>query len=56
MRKSIAITLILTVILSLFAVIPSAMAAAYYIRTDNGKTVNLREDEELDFLGLSSAL
>ena len=44
MRKSIAITLILTVFLSLFAVIPSAMAAAYYIRTDNGKTVNLREE------------
>ena len=44
MRKSIAITLILTIVLSICAVMPAALAEAYYIRTDNGKTVNLREE------------
>ena len=45
MRKSTALALVLTIIVSICAVIPAAMAAeAYYVRTDNGKTVNLREE------------
>ena len=47
MRRTLAATLAL--VLSVFTLIPSAMAAEkYYIRTDNGKTVNLREEPSTD--------
>ena len=44
MRKSTALVLVLTIAVSICAFMPFAMAEAYYIRTDNGKTVNLREE------------
>ena len=53
MRKSIAITLILTIVLSICAVMPAALAEAYYIRTDNGKTVNLSANAPLGTTSLS---
>ena len=45
MRKSLAVTLaLLLAVCAVCTVIPAAMAEAYSIRTDNGKTVNLREE------------
>ena len=41
MRKSTALVLVLTIAVSICAFMPFAMAEAYYIRTDNGKTVNM---------------
>ena len=44
MRKSAALVLILTIVLSLFAAVPAAMADCYYVCPQNGGTLNLHEE------------
>ena len=45
MRKTTALVLVLTFVISLFAFLPGASAAeVYYVKTQNGGRLNLREE------------